>query len=70
MVSAFQKFILWCAATIAISFMTVYILYRMAWILSIMGLLLLFGFVVGMPVVLVLRSKVKREVKKYMREHP
>jgi hypothetical protein len=60
MLNAFQKIVLWCIAIIAISFITVIVMYRMAIFIAIAGCLLILGFVVGVPLVLVLKSKAKR----------
>lgn len=63
MINAFQKFILWCITVVAISIITIFVLYRLAWYLAILIGLLAIGGIIGTPLVWILKSKYRRAIR-------
>jgi len=59
MKNAFLKFLLWCIAMIAVSAVTIFVLYKLAYFIAIMLALLVVGAIVGIPLTLIIRSKWK-----------
>jgi len=63
MKNAFFKFILWCVGAIAISAVTMIVLYRLAYFIAAMLGLLLIGAIVGIPLVMVFKSKFREALR-------
>jgi uncharacterized membrane protein YqjE len=64
MFNAFTTLIFWICGIIALSFIVIVVLYKMAMILAVMAVLGVIGFLVGVPLVLA----GKYRYKKYIRE--
>jgi glucose-6-phosphate-specific signal transduction histidine kinase len=55
----FAKFILKCIGALAIAVITALVMYRMAWIIAIICTLVIFGGIVGIPLVMLIKHYVK-----------
>jgi len=61
--NAFAKFILWCVCSIAISGITILVLYKLAYFIAICVMLLLAGAVIGIPTLMVIKHYWKKETR-------
>ena len=69
MKNALFKVILWCVGVLAISAITVIIIYRLAYFIAIILLLLLLGALIGPPLVMVGKSKYKTALRKQAKKY-
>jgi uncharacterized membrane-anchored protein len=63
MKNTFFKLILWGAAVLAISAITIFVIYRLAMLIAIGIALLIIGLLVGPPIVMALRYKYNRAIR-------